>query len=221
MVYAYGAIGQEPSLFPGRLSLDYVKSFSFPVVLKDGSPAYLRPVCTDDVSLLSGMFSRLSEHSLYLRFHQTVVAVPVEEVQRLCDLDYWDTFGLSAIVPEGDGDRMVGIAHFYRLPSKDGAELALVVEDEFQNRGVGRLLMDYLTLIARERHVTRFQAVVLSENHRIIRLLERNARISQDLEYGICNVVMPIPPMPGQAHPRKKGGAQQSLACRPPMRTLP
>jgi ribosomal protein S18 acetylase RimI-like enzyme len=183
-----------------RTAVESLEKYRAEVLLKDGSSMCLRPIMREDEEKLASLCSRMSRYSLFLRFHHMVNEVPRDEVRRSCDVDYYDTFGLAATLGDGADERMVGVAHFYRLPSKDGAELALAVEDAYQGVGVGSHLLDHLICIAREKRIRRFQAVVMSENQRVLSLLQKGGcRVNQDLEYGVCNVVLPIPPLPKSA----------------------
>ena len=172
-----------------------LRKYRAAVFLRDGSRCCLRPIRLNDEDKLLALFSRVSPYTLYLRFHHVIGQIPREEAHRSCAVDYENTFALVATVGAGRGERIVAVGHFYRLPSKDGAELALMVEDAYQGRGVGTHLLEHLVMVAREKRVRRFHAEVTSDNQRGLRLLEhRGWRVNQDLEYGVCHAVLPIAP---------------------------
>jgi GNAT superfamily N-acetyltransferase len=66
------------------------------------------------------------------------------------------------------------VARYDRLPESDAAEVAFVVADEFQGRGVGGLLLRNLAAIARARGIARFVADTLSDNRRMLRTFQRS-----------------------------------------------
>ena len=138
--------------------------------LRDGSSVVIRPIAPEDRELLRAGFERLSERSRYLRFQTPLVELSDEQLSYLTDVDHHDHEALLAVDPERDD--AVGVARFVRVG--DGvAECAIVVADDWQNRGLGGQLLERLVERAREEDVERFTALVLAENTDARRLLER------------------------------------------------
>jgi len=130
----------------------------------------IRP--TDGPSLQAGMRS-LSERTRWLRFHMPISQLTDAQVRVLVEVDHHDREALVAEVRrDGGGWRPVGVARYARV-SADRADLAIVVQDDWQGRGIGRLLIDRLAAAAREAGVAAFVAQVLSENRQALRLIGR------------------------------------------------
>jgi len=138
--------------------------------LRDGSTVVIRPLSPEDRELLRSGFERLSARSRYLRFQTPLAELSDEQLSYLTAVDHHDHEALVALDPESDD--AVGVARFVRV-SDNVAECAIVVADDWQNRGLGGKLLDHLVQRAHEEGVERFTALVLAENSDALRLLER------------------------------------------------
>ena len=129
----------------------------------------VRPLEKNDRQRLVGMFRRLSPETIYRRFLSPIHEPSESGLSRLLDLDHSDREGLAAIV----GDDIVGIARYGRLADPGTAEVAVVVQDSWQHRGVSLLLLENLAKLARQRGVTAFKATIMSDNSAAIRMVKR------------------------------------------------
>jgi ribosomal protein S18 acetylase RimI-like enzyme len=176
-----------------HFTADYVES----VVLKDGTKVRLRLLVPEDKPLLSAGFERLSSESRYRRFLSPKTGLDDHELRYLTEIDQYDHFALGAIREDGDGhgDPVgLGIARFIRLPDGTSAEAAIVVADEAQGRGLGRLLLLRLCAAAAERGIERFRCEVLGSNTAMAGML---AQISPErtieVEQGVMTIDLPLP----------------------------
>ena len=142
--------------------------------LSDGTAVRLRLLRADDRQKLLEGFEQLSEESRYRRFFTAMPSRPATVVDRLLDVDGWNHLAIGAedgSVPPNVA-RGYGIARFIRLQeSPDVAEAAVVVVDDFQRRGLGKLLLSRLAAAAGERGIARFRAEVLRTNQAMVALL--------------------------------------------------
>lgn len=121
----------------------------------------------EDKETLRAMFSRLSEKSICHRFHMPYPSVPEWVAAHLSKADRPGEGSLVAVV----GNEIVGHAMYVR-EGRNEAEFAVVVEDGWQSRGVGKLFLFRLAAHARSRGIETFTATVLGENRRMMGLLE-------------------------------------------------
>jgi acetyl coenzyme A synthetase (ADP forming)-like protein len=179
---------------PRNNNLDKYKTA---VILKDGSTLHLRPIQRDDEERLLAFFYRMSPHTIYLRFHHVLTNLPKEEARRFCTVDYDNTFALVATLGEEAEEKIIAVGRYARLPKVDAAELALVVEDAYQGRGIGTLLLEQVATIAREKGIRRFEAEVLVENEEIMKVLKDSGfRVAKEVDSGVYRVVLDIAPTP-------------------------
>lgn len=138
--------------------------------LRDGSAVVIRALGPDDRELLRSGFERLSDRSRYLRFQSPLTELSDEQLSYLTAVDHHDHEALVAL--DEDTDDAVGVARFVRI-SDAVAECAIVVADDWQNRGLATQLLERLVDRAREEGIERFTALVLADNTEALRLLER------------------------------------------------
>jgi acetyl coenzyme A synthetase (ADP forming)-like protein len=134
------------------------------VVLADGGTVRVRPIRPSDAAQWMAFYSRLSPASVYRRFFAAKPKVTDVEVARFTTVDYDDRV---ALVAELSG-HLVGVARYDRLDERHDAEVAFVVADEHQGRGIGTMLLEHLAAAARERGITRFVAETLFDNRAML-----------------------------------------------------
>ena len=142
-----------------------------------------------DLERLRGMFSRASSETIYRRFHLTYPVVPEQMLALMLDPDRHDGGSLVAVVEE----EIVGHAMYARLGDGSEVEMAIVVEDGWQSKGVGKSLLFELAQRARLRGVDTLIGQVLGENRRMLGLA---AAVFTGTGYamgdGVCRVCMPL-----------------------------
>ena len=133
--------------------------------LKDGTEILFRPVKPTDESALSEMLYSLSADSVKKRYFTHTKTFPHKDVQKLTNVDYEQNLAIVAIVPGTEGaEEIIGIAQYFLDPKTQMAEVAFIVQDEWQDKGMGAVLLDYLTRIAVDHNVKKFYATVLPIN---------------------------------------------------------
>jgi len=132
--------------------------------LRDGTEIFFRPVKPTDEPALSEMLYSLSEQSIQTRYFTHTMAFPHRDVQQLTNIDYYQDLAIVGVVPSVSGEQIVAIAQYFLDPKTQAAEVAFIVQDEWQQKGMGTFLLDYITQIAKQRGVKRFYAKVLPRN---------------------------------------------------------
>jgi GNAT superfamily N-acetyltransferase len=135
-------------------------------------PVLIRPIRPDDGERLSASHARLSPESRYRRFLSAKPELTGADVRYLVQVDGIDHIALVATQPSLPGEPIVAVARCIRIPdSPDIGEVAIVVADALQGRGVGTRLVSRLAEVAVAHGITRFRAMMLSDNIPIQRLL--------------------------------------------------
>lgn len=148
--------------------------------LPDGARLVLRPAVPGDNERLRRMFYRLTPTTVYRRLFLPVPQAPhwADHFVALGAMDQARRAMVALIA-----DEVVGIANYARTTTRDTAELAIVVEDAWQGRGVGRRLLARLAKEAADRRIGIFTARILGDNFRALRFVKRffpGARIRWD-----------------------------------------
>ena len=168
------------------------------VILRDGTTLRLRPPGEDDLDALVAFFSALSERSFYLRFHGAPSVGP-ELVRPFVERDRRNRGALVGTLAGESGDeRIVALASYARLREPQTAEAAFAVADELQGRGIGTRLLEELADDARAVGVTRFVALVRSENAAMLQVFaDAGFEVDRNLEGGVVEVGFDLEPTEG------------------------
>lgn len=164
------------------------------VTLADGAFAAVRPPREDDLARLERMYYRLSAQSIYYRLFVGAPHVPLW-ANRFATISATTTPASGALVAVV-GAEVVGTARFDQDASEASAEVAIVVEDAWQGRGLGRHLLRRLARDAVARHITTFTAHTLAENRRALRLFKGTfAGTRATFDQGEFELVAPLLPI--------------------------
>ncbi len=144
------------------------------VVLRDGGTARIRPITPADADRLVGFYERVSEESKYHRFFAPYPRLSARDVHRFTHHDFVDRVGLAATV----GTDFLATVRFDRIDEHgraaaapaDRAEVAFLVQDAHQGRGIAAALLEHVAAVARELGIRRFVAEVLPGNSRMIKV---------------------------------------------------
>lgn len=161
-----------------RTKYDIDEQFAARDTLGDGTEVWVRMLREEDQDLLAQGFERLSAQSRYQRFLATKPRLSGSELDYLVNVDIENHVAVGALVARKDGEQDgdtegVGIARFVRYDDEpDVAEVAVAIIDDYQGLGLGRLLLSYLVVAARERGIRSFRADCFTTNYPMRSLFE-------------------------------------------------
>jgi len=164
---------QEPKLAA------YPRELMRAVVLKDGFSARIRPIRPDDEPRLVDLYERLSRHTAYQRFFTVLRRLPPDWYHFFANVDYVRRLALVAERETVAGTQLIGVGRYEPSEEPDAAEVAFVVEDGWQGRGLGTILVEAVLGAADARGLRRFRAYVLADNHRMLRLLATHTEVDE------------------------------------------
>ena len=151
------------------------------VVAADGGTVHLRPIRPSDADALVKFHAGLSQRTRYLRYFSAYPRIPERDLYRFTHVDHHDRVALVAEL----GGEIIAVGRYERHTGTDEAEVAFVVADEHQGRGIGSVLLEHLAAAAREVGLRRFIAVVLAENVGMIRVFrDAGYETTRHMEYG-------------------------------------
>lgn len=172
------------------MPLAYPSHWEADVVLRDGRTCHVRPITPQDADLLVDFHSKLSPETIYFRFFTPYPQLTDRDIKRFVNVDHEDRVALVAT----EGGEMIAVARFDRANSRD-AEVAFVVRDDHQGRGLGAVLLEHLASAAWERGLRRFVAEVLPNNRRMLATFrEAGYAVSQRMEDGVFHVTLDLEP---------------------------
>ncbi|MFF7129323.1 GNAT family N-acetyltransferase [Streptomyces sp. NPDC008240] len=153
---------------------EYPAHWEADVVLRDGGAARIRPITVDDADRLVSFYEQVSDESKYYRFFAPYPRLSAKDVHRFTHHDFVDRVGLAATI----GGEFIATVRYDRIgpdgrPASapaDEAEVAFLVQDAHQGRGVASALLEHIAAVARERGIRRFAAEVLPANTKMIKV---------------------------------------------------
>ncbi|HEX9338881.1 MAG TPA: GNAT family N-acetyltransferase, partial [Pseudonocardiaceae bacterium] len=170
---------------------DYPRHWEADVVLSDGGTVHLRPIIPDDAPKLLALHGRLSERTRYFRYFAPYPHMSDKDLKRFSVVDHHGRVAFGAFL----GDALIAVGRYERLGDSDSAEVAFVVEDAHQGRGLGSILLEHLAAAARERGLGRFVAEVLGENGQMVRVFrDAGYRVSRAIDEGVLHLEFAIDP---------------------------
>jgi GNAT superfamily N-acetyltransferase len=140
---------------------------------RTGLEVFLRPVKLSDEPLFKEFGHALSDQTIYRRFFKRVYDMPHEFLQRLVVIDYTEKMAILAIRKEGEKETILGVGRYFIDQDSHTASLALVVRDDCQQQGLGRVLLSYLTYLGKKQGLLGFTAEVLLENTPMLKLFRQ------------------------------------------------
>ncbi|MFD7767196.1 GNAT family N-acetyltransferase [Streptomyces sp. NPDC059787] len=153
---------------------EYPAHWEADVVLRDGGTARIRPITVDDAERLVSFYEQVSDESKYYRFFAPYPRLSAKDVHRFTHHDFVDRVGLAATI----GGEFIATVRYDRIGADgapasapaDEAEVAFLVQDAHQGRGVASALLEHIGAVARERGIRRFAAEVLPANNKMIKV---------------------------------------------------
>jgi acyl-CoA synthetase (NDP forming)/GNAT superfamily N-acetyltransferase len=186
--------------FPGPgapLDPGYPRHWEADVVASDGGIVHLRPILPTDADALVRFHESLSERTRYLRFFGSYPRIPPRDLERFTHVDHRTRVAFICLL----GDEIIAVGRYEGLPGgregapPESAEVAFVVRDEHQGRGLGSILLEHLAAAARENGVRRFEAEVLVENHQMVRIFrDAGYQVSRAFSEGVLHLEFDIDP---------------------------
>jgi acyl-CoA hydrolase/GNAT superfamily N-acetyltransferase len=167
------------------------KELSTTMLLSDGTQIGFRPIHPTDEHRMRSLFYELSQQTIYYRFMSDLKRLPRKQIQDFVYIDHRNDIAVLGTVPEADGEHIVAIGRYFLDPTTNLAEVAFVVIDDWQGRGIGTFLFNHLMKIARRNGIRGFTAEVLSQNRAMQAVFDRsNCKTRSKLAEGVYSYEM-------------------------------
>ncbi|MGD8639956.1 MAG: bifunctional acetate--CoA ligase family protein/GNAT family N-acetyltransferase [Gammaproteobacteria bacterium] len=158
--YAHMAIHPYPSQLQTRYQL------------ADGTDITLRPIRPEDAEIEHAFVRDLSSKAKYFRFMQSLRELTPEMLIRFTQIDYDREMAFIAVVDQQGKEVEIGVSRYATNPDGESCEFALVVDDEWQHKGIGTRLMKTLMKTARDRGFRTMEGEILADNHEMLKLMD-------------------------------------------------
>jgi acyl-CoA hydrolase/RimJ/RimL family protein N-acetyltransferase len=157
--------------------------------LRDGRSVLVRPTRTSDSKLLQDLFFRMRDEDIRTRFFRRLRSLTDEMAQHLCSVGYENEMAFAAVIGEREAERVVGTACYFTDPGTGYADVAYMIDPEWQGCGLGSLLQERTIEYAHRREVRGFTADVLAENASMLKVFRNSGlRMEARLDSGAFEV---------------------------------
>jgi acyl-CoA synthetase (NDP forming)/RimJ/RimL family protein N-acetyltransferase len=181
----------QPSSGSVASPANYPVRWEFDAVLTDGGTVHVRPVRPDDADRVRAFHARQSRETIYFRYFSPMPLLGARELDRLVNVDYVARLGLVALL----GDDIVGMASYDSWHDRNEAEVAFIVDDDHQGRGLATVLLEYLLVAARENGFDGLTAQVLPNNRKMLGVFHQvGFQVSSTFEEGVVEVHLGLEP---------------------------
>jgi len=140
------------------------------VALRDGRAVALRPTRAGDMRAMQELFFRLSEEDVHTRFFHKLSSLTDKAAHHLCSVGYEEEMAFAAVVGPAERERIVGASCYYVDPATGLADVAYMIDPDWQGAGLGSLIHARTVEYARGHGVRGFTADVLVENAAMLRV---------------------------------------------------
>ena len=176
---------ESGSLYPSKV----ICSHEF----KDGLKVYFRPIKPSDEDLMRDLFYRFSDQAVYSRYFTSIKTMPHKKMQEYVNVNYHLIMSIVGIVEVAGTEKIIAEARYARIKQESFADVAFVVDEDYQNKGIASYLFELLIRTAREEGIKGFTADVLATNKSMLKVFEKAPfPVQTVLSRGIYELTIPF-----------------------------
>jgi acyl-CoA hydrolase/RimJ/RimL family protein N-acetyltransferase len=177
--------------FGNKLVLSNDESMRSTLLLDDGSQIIFRSIQPTDEPSMRDLIYDLSRETIYYRFMSQQSRFTHQQITNFVYIDHRKDVAIVGTVPEAHGEDIICVGRYYLDERTNRAEVAFVIRDEWQNRGIGSHVFKLLADIAKRNGITGFTAEVLRDNQRMRTIFNHSGfKVTHRAEEGVYSFVM-------------------------------
>nr|WP_076478195.1 bifunctional GNAT family N-acetyltransferase/acetate--CoA ligase family protein [Williamsia sterculiae] len=200
---------------PRRGPRDFPRHWIADVLASDGGVVHLRPIVPEDADRLVRFHATLSERTRYMRYFGPYPTLSPRDIARMTTVDHHDRVAMVGLL----GGEMIAMGVYEGMRTMGrphSAEVAFVVADDHQGRGLGPILLEHLAGAAAENGFTRFEAEVLTENPYMVAVFrDAGYQLTRSFDGSTVHVEFTIDPseaLLSVRNARERGSEARSVA---------
>jgi acyl-CoA hydrolase/RimJ/RimL family protein N-acetyltransferase len=159
---------------------------------KNGLKIRLRAIKPSDEDEMRHLFYRFSDEAVYYRYFTSIKTMHHTKMQEYVNIDYSQVMSIVGLINEPGQGHIIAEARFVKEPDKPWADVAFIVDEEFNGLGIATFLYKMLIRLGKERGLHGFTADVLSSNNGMMKVFEKGGIVKAKLEYGVYKLNMPF-----------------------------
>jgi acyl-CoA hydrolase len=173
------------ALYPQKLSVDHT--------FKERLTVHFRAIKPSDEEEMRKLFYRFSDNAVYYRYFSPIKSMPHSKMQEYVNIDYQRTLSIVGSISESGRERLIAEGRYVRHHDRPCADVAFIVDENYQGIGIASFLLTMLIRVARERRIEGFTADVLADNKAMLKVFEKASfPIHAVLDCGIYTLTIPF-----------------------------
>ncbi|MGI6637905.1 MAG: GNAT family N-acetyltransferase [Desulfobulbus sp.] len=177
--------------FGNRFTLPGEEGMRATFLLEDGTQVNFRSIRPTDEPHMRDLIHNLSQETIYYRFMSHQQRFTSRQIQDFVYIDHRRDVAVVATLPDVQGEQIIAVGTYYLNESTNKAEVAFVVRDSWQSKGLGTFIFQHLIKIAKRNGIAGFTAEVLRENERMQSVFNNSGlRVTSSLEEGVYSFDM-------------------------------
>ncbi|TFH39841.1 MAG: GNAT family N-acetyltransferase, partial [Chrysiogenales bacterium] len=156
-------------------AMNYPRDLEKEKTFRGGLEALFRPIRASDEDMMRRLFYKISGNGVYMRYLTSVRTMPHSKMQTYVNIDYQSTLSLVGVIRKRGIEHIIAECRYAWGAGEETHEIAFIVDEEYQGRGIGMYMVDRIISVARERGIMKLTAYVLAENEKMSRVLEQAA----------------------------------------------
>jgi len=178
-------LAESAHLYPAEIQTQHA--------FKDRGKIRFRAIKPSDEEEMRRLFYRFSDESVYYRYFAPIKVMPHAAMQEYVNVDFSSVLSIVGLTGEPDQEHIIAEARFVKERHRPYADVAFVVDENYQGVGIATYLYQMLIRLARERGIQRFTADVLASNKGMLKVFEKGGIVvNSKLEYGIYHLNIPF-----------------------------
>jgi GNAT superfamily N-acetyltransferase len=183
----------EDQIFLVESTKLYPQDISFTHTFKDNLKVHFRPIKPSDEEQMRRLFYRFSDEAVYARYFSSIRTMPHTRMQEYVNVDWTQEMSIVGLTDESNSGKIVAEGRYIRELSRPWAEVAFVVDQTYQRKGISTFLYQVLVEIARKRGIKGFKADVLFSNLGMMKVFHKGGLpVHAHLADGIYSVSIPF-----------------------------
>jgi GNAT superfamily N-acetyltransferase len=184
----YGYVVPSLAEVEGKLYVS-PRELTTTMLLEDGTKVKFRPIHPTDAPRMRDLFYKLSEGTIYYRFGWNMKQLPRKQIQDFVYIDHRNEVGIVGTIPEAGDEEIIAFGGYYLDKKTNRAEVALVVQDKWQNYGIGTFLIRYLARIAQKDGIRGFTAEIHTTNRTMQAVMHKlNGKVESSLSENVYSM---------------------------------
>jgi acyl-CoA hydrolase/RimJ/RimL family protein N-acetyltransferase len=184
----YGYVVPSLAEVEGKLYVS-PRELTTTMLLEDGTKVKFRPIHPTDAPRMRDLFYKLSEGTIYYRFGWNMKQLPRKQIQDFVYIDHRNEVGIVGTIPEAGDEEIIAFGGYYLDKKTNRAEVALVVQDKWQNYGIGTFMIRYLARIAQKDGIRGFTAEIHTTNRTMQAVMHKlNGKVESSLSENVYSM---------------------------------